>query len=122
MLALLAREGLGAWLRPGLPLSSPKVQIPLGAIAVLGGVVLLVVTAPAASAGAPPALTVVPTGLRVVVIAVDGVDVATLDRLRAAKQLPVFDRLLGQSVATLPADADRDPARVWTTIATGLAA
>ena len=48
------------------------------------------------------------------------IDVATLDRLRAAKQVPVFDRLLGQGVATLPADADRDPARVWTTIATGL--
>ncbi len=120
VLALLAREGLSAWLRPGLPLSSPRVTIPIGAIAVLGAVTLLVVTAPASTAGVAPALTVVPTGLRAVVIAVDGIDVATLDRLRAAKQVPVFDRLLGQGVATLPTDADRDPARVWTTIATGV--
>ena len=49
-----------------------------------------------------PTLTVVPTGLRVVVVAVDGVDVATLDRLRARDQVPVFDRLLSQSVANAP--------------------
>ena len=61
----------------------------------------------------------VPTGLRAIVLAVDGVDVATIDRLRAAGRVPAFDRLLGQAVATMPSDTDRDPARVWTTIATG---
>jgi hypothetical protein len=119
VLALVAREGFATWLRPGLPLSSPRVMAPLGAVAVSGALTLLFVTAPAASVATTPTLTVVPTGLRALVLAVDGVDVATLERLRAAGRLPAFDRLLGQAVARMPSEADRDPARVWTTIATG---
>jgi len=119
VLALLARRGLGDWLPPGLPLSSPKTLISLGVIAFTGAVVLLIVSAPARDDSPPLPLTVVPTGLRTVVIAVDGVDVATLERLRATGRLGAFNRLLGRSVATMPSDPDRDPARAWTTIATG---
>jgi hypothetical protein len=119
VLALLARRGLGDWLPPGLPLSSPKTLISLGVIALAGAVGLMVASAPAPDESPQLPLTVVPTGLRTVVLAVDGVDVATLDRLRAAGRLRAIDRLLGQGVATMASDADRDPARVWTTIATG---
>ncbi|TAK12720.1 MAG: hypothetical protein EPO35_11135, partial [Acidobacteria bacterium] len=50
-----------------------------------------------------------------------GLDLALLDRLRGAapNALPAFSRLLAGASATLASDADRDPARVWTTIATG---
>jgi Type I phosphodiesterase / nucleotide pyrophosphatase len=119
VLALLARRGLGDWLPPGLPLSSPKTLMSLGVIALAGAVVLLVASAPIRDDSPPVPLTVVPTGLRTVVIAVDGVDVPTVDRLRAAGRLGVFNRLLGPNAATMPSDTDRDPARVWTTIATG---
>ncbi|HEY7476316.1 MAG TPA: alkaline phosphatase family protein [Vicinamibacterales bacterium] len=119
VLAFLARSGLARSLQPGLPLSSPRAVVPLAALSFAGALAFLV-SAPASQATpAPPPLTVVPTGQRVVVVAVDGVDESTLDRLRRAGRLPVFDRLLSQAVATVPPDADRDPARVWTTIATG---
>lgn len=107
-------------LRPGLPLSSWKVTLPLAALAFVGAAVLLFAAAPGSTAGlSAPALTVIPTGERVLVIAVDGVDTALLSRLRAAGSVPTLGRLTGGSIASMPADADRDPARVWTTIATG---
>jgi Type I phosphodiesterase / nucleotide pyrophosphatase len=120
VLAYLARLGAGAPLRAGLPLSSWKARVPLGAVAVVGALTLLVATAPHA-AGTPtaPPLTIVPTGRRVVVIGIDGVDGTTLARLSAAGRLPVLERMTGQAVATLPSTPDRDPASVWTTIATG---
>jgi hypothetical protein len=120
VLAFLARLGLGQSLAPGTPLSSWKAIAPLAGIALSGALVLLLLTAPSPAGGDDvPALTVVPTGERVVVIAIDGVDVATLDRLDLAGRLPHVHRLLGGATATLLSDADRDPARVWTTIATG---
>jgi hypothetical protein len=118
VLAFLARSGLSRSLRPGLPLSSWRAIVPLAALSFAGALAILV-AAPGTGPEPPaPALTVVPSGQQLVVVAVDGVDEATLDRLRRAGRLPLFDRLLGQSVGTLASDADRDPARVWTTIAT----
>ncbi|HKW01881.1 MAG TPA: alkaline phosphatase family protein, partial [Vicinamibacterales bacterium] len=104
---------------PGLPLSSWKAMLPVGLLAFAGAMALLLASAPEGSGGDVPALTVVSTAQRVDVIAIDGVDLATVDRLRSAGRLPTFTRLLGQSVATLAPEADRDPAKVWTTIATG---
>lgn len=119
VLAFLARLGLGPSLGPGGRLSSWKATGVLGLIALAGAVTLLVATAPRPEAATAPPLTVVPTGERVVVVAVDGVDVSTLDRLSRAGRLPFFSRLLHGSAAAMASDADRDPARVWTTIATG---
>jgi hypothetical protein len=119
VLAFLARSGLSRELRPGLPLSSWRVIAPLSALSFAGALAILVAAPGGAAAPPPPSLTVVPTGQRLVVLAVDGVDAATLDRLRRAGRTPTFDRLLGQAVAAMTSDADRDPARVWTTIATG---
>jgi Type I phosphodiesterase / nucleotide pyrophosphatase len=118
VLAVLARLGLGPSLGPGGRLSSWKATALLSVVALAGAVALLVATAPQPGP-APPPLTMVPTGERVVVVAIDGVDVSTIERLSQAGRLPFFSRLLGQSEATMSSDADRDPARVWTTIATG---
>ena len=118
VLASLVRFGLAGALRRGSPLSSWRVLLPLSAIALVGAFALLIVTAPAESASQPPPLAVVPTGKHVVVIAIDGVDVATLDRLNAAGLTPTLALLTSQARAALTNDFDRDPARVWTTIAT----
>jgi type I phosphodiesterase/nucleotide pyrophosphatase len=119
VLAFLARSGLARSLEPGLPLSSWRATAPLAALSFVGAIGLLV-GAPADRSGHAPAnLTVVPTNQRIVVIGVDGIDVPTLDRLRHAGRLPQLDRLVGRATGVLTSDPDRDPARVWTTIATG---
>lgn len=119
VLATLVRSGLARSLPQGSPLSSWRVLLPVSAVALVGAFSLLAATAPAASpTAAPSPLVVVPTGLRVVVVAIDGVDVATLSRLIAAGATPTLEALTSQARAPLANDADRDPARVWTTIAT----
>jgi hypothetical protein len=120
VLAYLARVGL-AGLPVGSPLSSWRVVVPVGAVALLGAMALMRTLAPvAAPASAPPPdLTVVPTGVRAVVVAIDGVDVPTLTRLRASGGLPTFDRLVSGASVGLAVSADRDPAQVWTSLATG---
>ncbi len=119
VLAYLVRLGLSG-LPTGSPLSSLRVVVPLGVVALGGAMVLLQVLAPQADTAVQTTpLTVVPTGVRVVVVAVDGVDVTTLTRLRAGGSLPTFDRLLGGATAPLAVSTDRDPAQVWTTLATG---
>ncbi len=107
-------------LGPGIPLSSWNVTLPLAAVAFIGAAALLYAAVPGPSGGpTAPSLTVVPTGERVLVIAVDGIDLALLERLRTSGALPTFSHLLRNHPAAMPSDADRDPARVWTTIATG---
>lgn len=121
VLAYLVRVGVPG-LPPGSPLSSWRVVVPVGVVALAGAMFLLRALAPPALADATtdrPPLTVVPTGVRAVVIAIDGVDVAMLARLRAQGGLPTFDALLGSASAPLAVSADRDPAQVWTTLATG---
>jgi hypothetical protein len=122
VLATLVRLGLARSLPHGSPLSSWRVLVPVGGLALVGALALLAATAPAASpAPSPPPLAVVPTGARVVVLAIDGVDVATLTRLAAQGATPTLAALTAQARVSLTNDADRDPARVWTTIATGQA-
>jgi hypothetical protein len=120
VLAYLAGVGL-AGLPVGSPLSSWRVVVPVGAVALLGAMALMRTLAPVAApeSAPPPALTVVPTGVRAVLIAIDGVDVPTLTRLRASGGLPTFDRLASGASVGLAVSADRDPAQVWTTLATG---
>jgi hypothetical protein len=70
---------------------------------------------------APPALTVVPSGVRVKVIAIDGFDPRTFDEQAASKLVPALTAAFGGTVVDLSTDSDPsfDPARIWTTIATG---
>ncbi|HUL72012.1 MAG TPA: alkaline phosphatase family protein [Vicinamibacterales bacterium] len=120
VLAYLARVGGSDVITElALPQSTWKATLPFGVLAFAGAMTLLFVT----SGGGVPAegspLTVVSTNLRVDVIAIDGIDTGMLDRLIAAGRLPVLNRLLGQSVAAIAPEPDRDPAKVWTTVATG---
>jgi hypothetical protein len=100
-----------------------RMTIAVAAIAFAGAAALLVVTAPAADgrrARAP--LAVVPSGLRVRVIAIDGVDPAVLDDVAAAGRIPWLMAALTGTRARLAleeSDGVRDPARGWTTVATG---
>ena len=109
---------------PGVPGSSWRASLIAGTLGFAGAAVLLIVTAPAESSQTPtPALTVVPSGVRVRVIAIDGLDPTVFGELQRANQVPFLSAILGSSSASLNlpgAEADRrDPARAWTTIATG---
>ncbi len=85
VLAFLARSGLSRSLQPGLPLSSWRAIVPLAGLSFAGALAILVALPGRPADPAPAALTVVPTGQRVVVVAVDGVDGPTLDRLAAGR-------------------------------------
>ena len=93
-----------------------------GAIAFAGAALLLTWSAePRGGAPAREPLTVVPTGLRLRVIAIDGFDVRVFDSLSSSGRLPALTASLGGArvqIESRPEDAG-DPARVWTTVATG---
>ncbi len=59
------------------------------------------------------------TGVRITVIAVDGLDLPFLERLAAANRVPRLARLLAGARLTFPASDAPDPARTWTSLATG---
>jgi hypothetical protein len=103
--------------------SSWRMTIALAAIAFAGAAALLVVTAPTVDARRPLApVAVVPSGLRVRLIAIDGVDPAVLDDVAAAGRIPWLMAALNGTRARLALDERdglRDPARSWTTVATG---
>jgi hypothetical protein len=69
----------------------------------------------------PPALTVVPSGLRVRVIAIDGFDARIFEKLTSAGRVPALTAAFQGTVLRLDGREDEggDPARVWTTVATG---
>ena len=98
-------------------------MIAAAAIAFAGAAALLVITAPReGNATERMPLAVVSSGLRVRVIAIDGVDPRVLDEVAASGRIPALARALGRTRATLDlddSDGPRDPARSWTTAATG---
>jgi hypothetical protein len=87
-----------------------------GALAFAGAALLLLLAAPDTLPAAAPSLTVVPTGLRVRVVAIDGFDLATyLDHDDASTRVSAALH----SPTQLAVHDTADPARAWTTIATG---
>ncbi len=81
---------------------------------------LLVMATPSAETETPPpSLAVVSPGVRITVLAIDGLDPAVLEALVPTGTIPNLARLVSNGTVRLPADAVRDPAREWTTIATG---
>lgn len=100
--------------------SSWRLVVAAGVLAFCGAAALLLLTAPAAgrSVDRPP-LAVVSPGLRVKLIAIDGFDPDVFETLRSAGRVPALARLMANGVARFPADETRDPARGWTTVATG---
>jgi hypothetical protein len=92
-----------------------KRSIAVAAIAFAGAAVLLFISTPSAARdGTPPPLTVVSSGLRVRLFAIDGFDPGVFNRL----QLPALASVLHGRSATLAPEDSRDPARFWTTVAT----
>ena len=105
--------------------SSWRMTIVVAVMAFAGAAALLVVTAPrTGDRGMRVPLAVVPSGFRVRLVAIDGVDPAVLDELSAAGRIPWLTAALSGTRARLAlqdSDAARDPARSWTTLATGRA-
>jgi len=67
-----------------------------------------------------PDFAVVPTGLRVRVLAIDGLEQRMVEQLAGRGELPAIGALLARGAhARLRAEPERVPAIVWTTIATG---
>jgi hypothetical protein len=93
-----------------------------GAAAFLAASTLLVATTAADSATATaPALTVVPSGIRLKVVAIDGVDPALFDAASwpvVSPSAPATGAVTGERYLLAPQDTT-DAARAWTTIATG---
>lgn len=67
-----------------------------------------------------PDFAVVPTGLRVVLLGIDGLDAGLADALAARGQMPHLQALRARAArARLRVEPEQVPAIVWTTIATG---
>lgn len=100
--------------------STWKLTLGAGLLAFAAAGALLLMTAPApASQGPAPNLAVVSPGVRVRVIAIDGFDPAAMAALTPAGRVPNLSRTLAGGSIRLAAGEARDPARDWTTIATG---
>jgi hypothetical protein len=88
-----------------------------------GAAALLMVTAPKErTGGVRVPLAVVPSGLRVRLVAIDGVDPGVLDELARTGHVPTLGAALARARVDLnlqDAGTTRDPARSWTTIGTG---
>jgi hypothetical protein len=115
----VARRG-GAGQAAGVPGSSRGVLIAAGALTFVAALLLLTFTARAHPDGTgTPALTVVSGGVKVRLLAIDGFDAAIARDLAGRGQLPAIAALLKGAVARLDTGDTRDPARAWTTVATG---
>lgn len=67
-----------------------------------------------------PDFAVVPTGLRIRILAIDGLERRLTDQIRDRGEMPALTSLLARSAyGPLVAEPERVPAIVWTTIATG---
>ena len=105
--------------------SSWKMTLAAALVAFAGAAAVLIVTAPRdPGRAAHVALAVVSSGLRVRLIAIDGVDPGVLEELARTGRIPRLGAALTGTRARLglqDTDTTRDPARGWTTIATGRA-
>ena len=123
---IVARSGAVAQVK-GVPGASWKATLGAAAIAICGALLLLNVTVPfEPPAVATPRLTVVPGGVRVRLFAIDGFDDAIFAELRRDGRVPALASAIGGARARIStalegaaAPAANDPARTWTTVATG---
>jgi hypothetical protein len=120
-LAVLASAGGAAAQLPPVGLRSWRAVLGGGVLAFTGAAVLLILSAPAAdaigSADHPP-LTVQSSGWSVRLLAIDGFDPAIYEQLKDT--LPNLEFALGRRQLRLRPQDTTDPARAWTTIATGV--
>ncbi len=118
--AVLTAGGMGDRL-PEASLSRRRMMPLLAAAALLlGGAVSAAAYLSGASAVTAPDFAVVPTGLQVRVLGIDGLDRHMADQMIARGEMPYLQALLaGGAHAVLRAEPEQVPAIVWTTIATG---
>ena len=117
------RSANGSVSTAGSASQSWRTTIAAGALAFGAAALLLTWSAGSAKESGPTreALTVVPSGVRLRVIAIDGFDARIFDELAASGVLPALTATVQGTRARLESrqgDAG-DPARVWTTVATG---
>ncbi len=120
-LALAARGAAATPLALRLPSRSWLLTAGSGALVFLGGAALLFLTT-RGEARPPARQAPVPrmqTGLHLTVVAVDGLDLAFLERLSTESRTPTLARLAGGARLAIPASDAPDPARTWTSLATG---
>ena len=131
-LAVSVARGASDVATRGVPGASRRALIAATLLTFAGAVLLFTLSSRAdRDAAAVPALTVVPSGLRIRLFAIDGFDPGIATRLAEAGRIPALAAALdlphtpslpsGRVVAraTVQIDDTRDPARAWTTIATG---
>ena len=100
--------------------STTRLVVVAGIVAFAGAAALLYATAPAESPRRDtPRLAVVSPGVRLIVVAIDGFDPHVFDSLRASGTVPALARLIARGAARVASDDSHDPARAWTTLATG---
>jgi len=91
-----------------------------GALAVFLAVVAAGALLPGERSAEAPDFAVVPTGLRVRVLAIDGLERGMAEQMMARGEMPTLAALVAQGAhAALRAEPERVPAIVWTTVATG---
>jgi hypothetical protein len=119
-IAVLSAGGAALHLPPASLSRRRVAPLVLGAAAVFA---LVLVGAPRllqSRAVAAPDFAVVPTGLRVRVLAIDGLERRMAEELVGRGEMPALAALLWRGAhARLHAEPERVPAIVWTTIATG---
>lgn len=118
--AVLAAGSPAPHLQPASLSRRRVLPLVLGAAAVFGAVLAVAPRLVRSDARTPPDFAVVPTGLRVRVLAVDGLERRMTSELVARGEMPGLEALLARGAhARLRAEPERVPAIVWTTIATG---
>ncbi|HWK09735.1 MAG TPA: hypothetical protein VNR64_06785, partial [Vicinamibacterales bacterium] len=121
-LGVLASTARSTTALPPVSRRSWRLTVAGGAAAFVAASAVLVATAASESPSAVvPSLTVVPTGIRLKVIAIDGVDSNLFNAAEWTVEPPttsVIGAVVGDRYVVEPQDTT-DPARAWTTIATG---
>jgi hypothetical protein len=117
----VARSGEAPGAR-GVPGASWRTAIIGVALALCGALLLFNLSASLEGDAGPDAapLTVVSSGARIRLFAVDGFDRGIFDQLSARGRMPALTRMISGAQASLAPEDSRDPARFWTTVATGM--
>jgi hypothetical protein len=118
--AVLSAGGASPHLPPASLSRRRVLPLVLGAAALFAAVVALAPRLSRPAGAEAPDYAVVPTGLRVRLVAIDGLERRMAEHLVARGGMPALEALLARGArARLLAEPERVPAIVWTTIATG---
>ncbi len=103
------------------PALSWRALVAVAALAFLGSSGLLAWSSMKPAAIEAPEFPVIPTGIRLIVVGIDGFDPELFASVTARETLSTLDALHERTVSAW-GPMDDDPARVWTTVATGVGA